>query len=566
MARSRRTADHPLGRRRRAATSLCAAVVAASLAVAVPAGPAAAAVRHRPAASTAGAFAAPAFRLADIPMKDGTVLKADVFTPAPGTPGADRNGHYPLVVQPASWGQNDLEYVAQGRQLAADGYVAVTYTVRGFWGSGGKIDVAGPKDVADISAVIDWSLAHTPADRSRIGMVGLSLGGGLTLLGAAFDPRVKAVASLSGWADLADSLYSGQTRHLQAAGLLAAIQTPTGRRSPEFARTLADLFADRDLPRVVQWAHTRSPAAYVDRINAHGTAVFLANAWGDSIFNPGQMTSFYQQLTGPKRLELRPGDHATQEMTSLLGLPNATWASARQWLDHHLKGSGGTGGPREGVELEVRPGGREESYPNWRAVSSRTDHLRLGRPDSHGTGTLGGPAGTDAAGTGWWRQLSGGTDSGADGGIAELSGLLDQVVGLPPTVVVPLLPRSSAAVWQSAPYPTDQHLRGAARLHTAVTASAPQGTAFAYLYDVNALGVGKLIAHAPQSWSGKQPGHAFPLDVTLFPTAYDLPAGHRLALVLDTADPLYGGRTPRGSSVSFGSPAGGPAELSVPLR
>ncbi|MFJ9618355.1 CocE/NonD family hydrolase [Streptomyces noursei] len=561
MARPRRTAGNPLGRRRRTATSLCATVVAATLAVAVPGGPAVAAAPGRPAAPASVASAAPAFRLADITMKDGTVLKADVFTPAPGTPGADRNGHYPLVVQPASWGQNDLEYVAQGRQLAADGYIAVTYTVRGFWASGGKIDVAGPKDVADISTVIDWALAHTPADRSRIGMVGLSLGGGLTLMGAAFDPRVKAVASLSGWADLTDALYSGQTRHLQAAGLLAAIQTPTGRRSPEFARTLADLFANRDLPRVVQWADTRSPATYVDRINAHGTAVFLANAWGDSIFNPGQMTSFYQRLTVPKRLELRPGDHATQELTSLLGLPNATWSSARQWLDRYLKGSGGAEKARQGVELEVRPGGGHESYRDWQAVSSRTERLRLGRPDSHGTGTLGGPAGD-----GWWREVAGGKDSGADGGVAELSGALDQIVGLPPTVVVPLLPRSAAAVWQSAPYATDQHLRGAARLHTAVTASAPQGTAFAYLYDVNALGVGKLISHAPQSWSGQKPGRAFPLDVALFPTAYDLPAGHRLALVLDTADPLYGGSTPHGSSVSFGSPAGGPAELAVPLR
>ncbi len=557
MARSRRTSGHPVGRRRRVSVSLCAGVVAAALAVAVPGGTAVA-VAPAAAPSAAHASAAPAFRLVDIPLKDGTVLKADVFTPAAGTPGADRNGHYPLIVQPASWGQNDLEYVAQGRQLAAAGYVAVTYTVRGFWGSGGQIDVAGPKDVGDISAVIDWALAHTPADRSRIGMVGLSLGGGLTLLGAAFDPRVKAVASLSGWADLTDALYSGQTRHLQAAGLLAAVQTPTGRRSPEFARTLSDLFADRDMPRVIQWAHTRSPASYVDRINAHGTAVFMANAWGDSIFNPGQMTSFYQRLTVPKRLELRPGDHATQELTSLLGLPNATWKSARQWLDHYLKGSGGA---RQGVELEVRSGGEHENYQNWRAVSSRTERLRLGRPDSGGVGTLGA-----AGGEGWWRRVAGGTDSGADGGIAELSGTLDQVIGLPPTVVVPLLPRSSAALWQSAPYAKGLQLRGTARLHTAVTASTPKGSAFAYLYDVNALGIGKLISHAPQSWSGRQAGHPFSLDVTLYPTAYDLPAGHRLALVLDTADPLYGGSTPRGSSVAFGSLADGPAELTLPVR
>ncbi|MFF8309950.1 CocE/NonD family hydrolase [Streptomyces lydicus] len=557
MARSRRTPGSLRGRRR---TTTAVLVTALALSGALAPPPASAAVRPGPAV-TAAAHGSPSFRTTDIPMKDGTVLKAHVFTPAPGTPGADRKGRYPLVVQPASWGQNDLEYVAQGRQLAADGYVAVTYTVRGFWRSGGQVDVGGPKDVADVSSVIDWALAHTPADRRRIGMVGLSLGGGLTLLGAAFDPRIKAVAAMSGWADLTDSLYGGQTRHLQAAALLTAIQTPTGRRSPEFARILADLFADRDLPDVVAWAHTRSPATYVDRINAHGTAVFLANAWGDSIFNPSQMTAFYQRLTGPKRLEMRPGDHATQELTSLLGLDNATWGSARRWLDQHLKATTGSEAPRRPVELEVRPSGTHESYPDWQAVSSRIAHLRMGGPDPLGTGGLGG-----TAGPGWHRQIVGGTDSGADGGIPELSGLLDQLAALPPTVLVPLLPRRSAAVWQSAPYQTVQHLRGAARLRTTVTASTSRGTAFAYLYDVNTLGVGKLISHAPQSWSDRTPGRAFPLDLPLYTTAYDLPAGHRLALVVDTKDPLYGGRSPRGSRVSFSSTTADPSELTLPLR
>ncbi|MFG2141064.1 CocE/NonD family hydrolase [Streptomyces sp. NPDC048650] len=557
MARSRRTTGRQ-HRRHKMTSAVLVSVLA--LGGSLVTNPASAASRPGSVVA-AGARATPSFRPADIPMKDGTVLKADVFAPAAGTPGADRKGRYPLVVQPASWGQNDLEYVAQGRQLAADGYVAVTYTVRGFWRSGGEVDVAGPKDVADVSAVIDWALAHTPADRQRIGMVGLSLGGGLTLMGAAFDPRIKAVAAMSGWGDLTDSLYSGRTRHLQAAALLAAVQAPTGRTSPEFAQILADLAADRDMSKVVAWAHTRSPATYVDRINAHGTAVLLANAWGDSIFNPSELTAFYQRLTGPKRLELRPGDHATQELTGLLGLDNAAWASARRWLDHHVKGTGGGDDAGRPVELEVRPNRTQESYSDWRAVSSRTAHLRLGGPNPLGTGELGG-----AARTGWQRPVIGGTDSGADGGVAELSGLLDQVAALPPTVLVPRLPRSSAAVWQSAPYAAAQHLRGAARLHTKVTSSASQGTVFAHLYDVNALGVGKLISHAPQSWSGKRPGSAFPLDVSLFATAYDLPAGHRLALVLDTKDPLYGGRTPLASRVSFGATPADPSELALPLR
>ncbi|MGV9270170.1 CocE/NonD family hydrolase [Kitasatospora sp. NPDC003701] len=547
--------SHPRRGRRAASAVLVVALALGGAAVARPAPAAAASAAGSSAAgsSASAAFAAGSFRLADVPAQDGVVLKADVFTPAPGTPGADPQGRYPLVVQPASWGQNDLEYVAQGRAFAAAGYVIVTYTVRGFWGSGGEVDVAGPKDVADISTVIDWALAQTPADPERIGMVGLSLGGGLTLLGAAFDPRIKAVASLSGWADLTDSLYSGRTRHVQAAAVLAGIQAPTGRRSPEFARVLDDLFADRDLPEVVRWADARSPARYLDRINANGTAVLLANAWGDSFFNPGQVTAFYQRLTGPKRLELRPGDHASQEFTGLLGLSNAAWGSARSWLDQYLKGA--PGDRRPPVDLEVRPAGTHESRPDWQSVSSRTDRLALGAE------TLGGPAGTD-----WRATVLGNTASGASGGVALLSGLADQVVHLPPTAVVPLLDRSAVVVRRSAPYPQGLSVRGAARVHTTVTASAAQGTVVAYLYDVNALGVGRLISHAPQSWSGRPPGQPFALDVTLFDTAYDLPAGHGLALVLGTRDALYGGLTPSGSTVTFGSSAADPSELVLPVR
>ncbi|MFJ9845608.1 CocE/NonD family hydrolase [Kitasatospora sp. NPDC101155] len=508
----------------------------------------------------AAAVGVGSFRLADVPMKDGVVLKADVFTPAPGTPGADPQGRYPLVVQPASWGQNDLEYVAQGRALAADGYVVVTYTVRGFWGSGGEVDVAGPKDVADISTVIDWALAHTHADPDRVGMVGLSLGGGLTLLGAAFDPRIKAVASLSGWADLTDSLYSGQTRHLQAAAVLAGIQAPTGRKSPEFARVLDDLFADRDLPEVIGWADTRSPARYLDRINANGTAVLMANAWGDSFFNPSQVTDFYRRLTVPKRLELRPGDHASQEFTGLLGLDNATWDNARSWLDQYVKGAPAPDTRTQPVNLEVRPSGAHESHADWQSVSSRTEHLVLG------SDTLGADTSGDPASANWRTTVLGDTPSGASGGVALLSGLVDQAVHQPPTVVVPLLARSAAVVRQSQPYPQGLSLRGVARVHTTVTATASQGTVVAYLYDVDALGVGRLISHAPQSWSGRTPGQPFPLDVSLFATAYDLPAGHRLALVLGTRDALYGGETPFGARMAFSSTTADPAELTLPVR
>ncbi|MDF3287658.1 CocE/NonD family hydrolase [Streptomyces silvisoli] len=551
--RERRNRDQRRARRRLTTTVAATALALTGTFAAVPASAAPAGQPVARAGSTGS------LRLVDIPMKDGVVLKADVLTPAPGTPGADAQGRYPVVVEPASWGQNDLEYLMQSRKLAADGYVVVTYTVRGFWLSGGQVDVAGPKDVADISSVIDWTLAHTPADPRRIGMTGLSLGAGMSLMGAAFDPRVKAVAAMSAWGDLVNALYGGRTRHVGAAGILTAVQIPTGRQSPETHEAVNDMFTNQNIPELVKWAKTRSPGTYVDRINAHHTAVFIANAWTDSIFNPSQVADFYQKLTGPKRLELRPGDHATQEIGGMLGLDNPAWDDGRAWFDQHLKNLDGDAADHR-VQLQVRENAGQEQYPDWRSISTHAQRLELGRANLLGTGTLGG-----APDTGWQTSIMGGVDSGADSGITELSGGMDQFLGIPPTVEVPLLPRAVAAVWQSAPYSDVQHIRGAVGFHTTVTSSSPKGTVFAYLYDVNALGVGRLITHAPQSWSST-PGQAVPLDLSLFATAYDLPAGHRLALVLDTKDPMYGSDTPLGSRLSFGSPANDPSRLTVPLR
>lgn len=134
-------------------------------------------------------------RFVDISGDGGTVLKANVVTPA----GADGTRAYPLIVLPTSWGLPQVEYLAQAQKLANSGYVVVSYNVRGFWQSGGEIDVAGPRDTADVSKVIDWALANTPADAGKVGVAGVSYGAGISLLAAAHDKRIKAVAALSGW-------------------------------------------------------------------------------------------------------------------------------------------------------------------------------------------------------------------------------------------------------------------------------------------------------------------------------------------------------------------------------
>ncbi|MFF9767895.1 alpha/beta fold hydrolase [Streptomyces sp. NPDC014636] len=487
------------------------------------------------------AQAAPSVRFVDITGEGGTVLKANVVAPA----GADDSHRYPLIVLPTSWALPQVEYLAQAQKLADAGYVVLTYNVRGFWQSGGEIEVAGPPDTADASKVIDWALAHTPADPRHIGMAGVSYGAGISLLTAAQDKRVKAVAALSGWADLIDSIYSGRTQHLQAAAVLDGAATLTGRESHELREIFDNLYAS-DLTteqQMIDWGRKRSAATFVDQLNSNGAAVMLANAWGDTVFPVNQYASFYEKLTVPKRLQLRPGDHATPELTGLFGLPNDVWTDTGRWFDHYLKGADNGVDREPPVRLKSRSAGGYEGYPDWKSVTATRKKVAL-------------------AGS---TTIHANVDSGADGGIVFLSSILDQVAQLPPMASMPLLPRRWAAVWQSERYGEAQRVRGTARLHTTLTPTKESGTLIAYLYDVGPLGIGKLVTHAPFTWHGQTPGEPFDVDLDLFSTAYDVPAGHRLALVVDTVDPLYAEHNPSGAQLTFSSPADDPSYVSVPL-
>ncbi|MEI5097672.1 CocE/NonD family hydrolase [Streptomyces sp. PmtG] len=522
-----------MGKTRRAVrTTALGAVSAALVAGAVPAAQ----------ATPPSRAAAADVRFVDIPGDGGTVLKANVVTPA----GAAADGSYPVIVLPTSWAMPQIEYIAQARKLAAAGYVVVSYNSRGFWQSGGEIEVGGPEDIADASRVIDWTLRNTPADPGKVGMAGVSYGAGISLLAAGHDERIKAVVALSGWSDLVESIYSGRTQHVQAAALLGGAGYLTGRPSPELKRVLKDFLAS-DLDQedeMIAWGAKRSPETYLDGINRNGAAVMLGNAWGDTIFPPNEYAAFYEKLKGPKRLEFRPGDHATAEATGLFGLPNDTWTSTQRWFDRYLKGERNGVDQEQPVQLKSRSTGGYEGYPDWKSVGAAQRKLDL-------TGTT---------------TIRANVDSGANGGIAMLSNTLDQFLKLPPMASVPLLPRRYAAVWQSQRAERPQRVRGTAKLHTTLSSTKESGTLVAYLYDVGPLGLGKLVSNAPYTFHGKTPGKPFGVDLELFSTAYDVPAGHRLALVVDTVDPLYIEHNPSGAQLTFSSPKTDPSYVSIPLR
>ncbi|GAA3340686.1 CocE/NonD family hydrolase [Amorphoplanes nipponensis] len=499
-------------------------------------------------ATAADALATTGPRFADI-ATGGPVLKANVVAPA----GA---GRYPAVVLPSSWGLNDLEYLAQAKLLAARGYVVVSYTPRGWWLSGGEIDTAGPADMADLSTVIDWTIAHTAADPARIGAAGISYGAGLSLLGSAFDPRIRAVAVMSGWTDLSYSLYGDRTRHQQAPGLLKLAADLLGHPGPELTGKLGDFAANRNVEEVLAWSRARSAATYVDAINANRPAVLMANAWGDSFFPPNQLVDFFGRLTGPKRLEFRPGDHAIAELTGILGLDNAVWTSVFRWFDQYLAGIDTGIGAEPAVQIKPY-NAAAEGYPAWTALAATTRRYGLGRIRLlDGTGLLGG-----APGAGWTKTLPTDLNTTADGGAVLITNGLSAFTGRQPTIWLPTVSRARAGVWAAERPATVQHIRGIPKLHLELSGTAARGTVVAYLYDLDALGNAGLITHAPVTWLDAAGGDRA-VDLALPATAFDVPAGHSLTLVVDTVDPLYYDENAPNGSVTIG----GGSYLDVPLR
>ncbi|BCB88093.1 hypothetical protein Psuf_054060 [Phytohabitans suffuscus] len=67
------------------------------------------------------------------------------------------------------------------------------------------------------------------------------------------------------------------------------------------------------------------------------------------------------------------------------------------------------------------------------------------------------------------------------------------------------------------------------------------------------------MTHAPYTWlsGGRQV-----IDLALPATAWNVPAGHRLALALDTKDPLYLDANPSGAAIAVSASSW----VDIPLR
>lgn len=507
------------------------------------------------AATPVSAISIPSVSTAQIPAAGGIELQAYVAQPA-------GEGPHPLIVMPAPWGGDRDVYVGVATLWASKGYVAISYTSRGFNGSGGEIDIAGPLTVGDVSTVIDWAGANTSADLERIGGVGISYGAGNSLLAAADDPRIDAVVAFSGWVDMAAAFYQNQTLSRAALDALMSEVEDLGTPSQflvDFRSSLTGL--DPDPSAFASVAESRSAFERLDAYSDNGTAILLSHGWTDGLFDPTLQVEFFNQLDTDKKLVLSPGGHAAPEGTGALGLPNARWAEALAWVDHHVAGRDvDTGLAVTVVVSDTREVIHAET---WAELSDRGYELSLHEP----TGSWFAPATGDLTAStsgSWSTSVTGGYATAANSG--AIQSFAHDWFGFPELAVPSWFDREGAAVWESDRLLWDETIVGHVSLDISVTSDTPDSTFFAYLYEQHPSGVASLITHKPYTVRNAAPGVAVDVSFELDTIAWEMELGSRLVLVLDTEDPRYGNANDSGSTVTFSSHSDAPATLRVPVR
>lgn len=480
----------------------------------------------------------------DIPTVDGITLDANLFTPTqePGPNG------YPTIIFINSWVLEEHEYIVQAKQFVKKGYQVLSYSARGWGCSGGLINVVGPKDVKDLSAVVDWLQANTHADMDNIGISGISYGSGISLMGIANEPRIKTAVAMSTWGSTLDSLWPEQTTNLFWGGFLVSSGYITGTMDPIILENFVKLLSHEDVSSVQEWAEARSPRSVVDLINERQAPIYMANAFGDHLFNPNQVMKFYETLTGPKRLDLNQGTHASAEGFGLIGLDNYTWNNAHDWFDYWLKGIDTGIMDRKPVTM-LRDFSKERDEYTDLPVPGADDETFYFSPRSWlGEGGL-----KTRPHSSWFsvnNTIHSGIDSGATTGIPLVSAFLEQLK-VPVKASIPLIWNRYGMVYQSPRLHDTKKIRGIPKVSVNVSSSVDTLHLVAYLYDVNPLGIGTLITHGPMSRHDVKPGKRQEVSFELLAASYNVPEGHRIAIAFDTVDLLYSPPTLKKHKVNF---------------
>jgi uncharacterized protein len=365
-----------------------------------------------------------------VPMRDGTILRADLLLPGP-------TGRFPVLVYRTPYGkQFALKEDKTFEKAVARGYAVVIQDVRGRYASDGEFNPY-QNEGRDGYDTIEWA-ARQPWSDGNVGTFGLSYPGAVQWLAAVENPpHLKAMVPAMTFSTPRNFFYSGGVFDGSWLDWIWFNIAPDVRRrknlpGPQTHKEAADSWKQqsarmqvflplRDLPDLKQvapfyyewlshspadswwdWAELRNK---YDRVHA---AVLNISGWYDEAYGPDGATTNFNGLLAARRNEkdprtrtiIGPWTHGGQE-ESRSGERNFGPSAAidydeliLRWMDHYLRGIDNGVGREKPVRLFVMGDNvwrDEETWPlsraketayylNAEAASSRIGTLNFALP------------------------------------------------------------------------------------------------------------------------------------------------------------------------------------------
>ncbi len=342
-----------------------------------------------------------------VPMRDGVVLRADVWRPA-------STGRFPTLVYRTPYGKGDAYGShSTARKAVVRGYAVVLQDVRGRYESAGEF-AAYQQEGRDGYDTIEWA-ARQPWSDGHVGTFGLSYPGAVQWLAAIESPpSLKAMAPAMTFASPAKFWYFGGVWDMSWIPWVSGNIAPDRRRRLGLAapapgdsvsqRQLktVPLIAMKDFESVAPWYYDwlRHPpddpwwnwAELRGKYGRTSAAVLNFSGWYDEAYGPHGAVNNYVGLVRSRRgqdarthLVIGPWSHGIPR-------PGRTTVGDRdfgvagaidydelvlRWLDRHVRGIENGVDREPPVKVFVLGSNRWVASDTWPMRQIRLDTVRL---------------------------------------------------------------------------------------------------------------------------------------------------------------------------------------------
>jgi predicted acyl esterase len=260
-------------------------------------------------------------------MDDGVQLSTAVQLP-PGTAPA---GGWPGAIVLHGLGGNKGTVAQVAQYFVAHGYAVLSYDARGHGASGGNVELAGPREVADLRALFQRFAALPEVSDTKIGCWGISYGGGECWNGAAAGIPFGALDVVETWTNLYTALWPG---NVAKSGIVLGFAKTVEARSPLIQEFESDAVHSTNMSAIRTLV---APRSSLPRLGSVSAPVYMFQGRVDYAFDVTQATEAFTRLRGPHKLYVglfghNPSTFPAADVDYVLSQGVA-------WFDRFLKGT-----------------------------------------------------------------------------------------------------------------------------------------------------------------------------------------------------------------------------------